>query len=104
MTELQVRDLVPDDHDAALDIRTRSFGPLSAGGRSWWGDLFERTVAARRSLGVFTGDTLVATTRIHAYQQLWGGQALPMAGIAGVVVAPEWRGRGVARLLMTTTM
>jgi predicted acetyltransferase len=27
-----------------------------------------------------------------------------MAGIAGVVVAPEWRGRGVARLLMTATM
>jgi len=27
-----------------------------------------------------------------------------MAGIAGVVVAPEWRGRGVARLLMTSAM
>jgi predicted acetyltransferase len=53
---------------------------------------------------VFAGDELVATTRIHAYRQLWGGRALPMAGIAGVVVAPEWRGRGVARLLMLAAM
>jgi predicted acetyltransferase len=104
MADLEVRDLVPDDHDAAIDVRTRSFGPLSEGGRSWWRDLFERNIAARRSLGVFAGDELVATTRIHAYRQLWGGRALPMAGIAGVVVAPEWRGRGVARMLMSETM
>jgi predicted acetyltransferase len=104
MADLHVRDLVPDDHDAALDVRTRSFGPLSDGGRTWWRGLFERNIAARRALGVFAADELVATTRIHAYRQLWGGRALPMAGIAGVVVAPEWRGRGVARTLMTATM
>src|SRR6476659_8454725 len=104
MADLNVRDLVADDHDTALDVRTRSFGPLSAGGMTWWRELFERNISARRALGVFADDRLVATTRIHAYQQLWGGRPLPMAGIAGVVVAPEWRGRGVARLLMTATM
>ncbi len=104
MADLQVRDLVPDDHDAALDVRTRSFGPLSDGGRAWWREHFERNIAAHRGLGVFADDKVVAMARIHGYRQLWGGRALPMAGIAGVVVAPEWRGRGVARMLMIAAM
>jgi predicted acetyltransferase len=32
--------------------------------------------------------------------QWWGGRAVPMGGIAGVNVAPEARGRGLARLLL----
>lgn len=104
MAELEVRDLTPDDHDAALDVRLRSFGPLSPGMAEWWRAHFERTIAAHRSLGVFAGAELVATTRMHPYRQLWGGRVLPMAGIAGVVVAPERRGRGAARLLMTAAM
>lgn len=32
--------------------------------------------------------------------QHFGGRAVPMIGIAGVAVAPEWRGRGTARRLM----
>ena len=70
MADLQVRDLVPEDHDAALDVRTRSFGPLPPGAGTWWRDTFESNVAARRALGVTADDRLVATTRIHAYQQL----------------------------------
>lgn len=104
MPDLQVRDLTLEDHDAALDVRLRSFGALPGDARTWWDGLFERTTAARRALGVVAGDQLVAMTRIHEYRQLWGGRALPMAGIAGVVVAPEWRGRGVARLLMVATL
>ncbi len=104
MSELEVRDLTPDHHDAALDIRLRSFGPLPNGASAWWRQHFEGNAAARRALGVFAGDELISTTRIHAYRQLWGGRALAMAGIAGVVVSPEWRGRGVARLLMAKTL
>lgn len=102
--DLQVRDLSLDDHDAALDVRLRSFGALPAGSTTWWDDLFERAVTSGRALGVVAGEQLVASTRIHGYHQLWGGRALPMAGIAGVVVAPEWRGRGVARMLMTASL
>ena len=32
---------------------------------------------------------------IRPFTQYWGGRLLRMAGIAGVVVAPEYRGRGV---------
>lgn len=104
MAELEVRDLTPDLHDEALAVRLRSFGPLPAGASDWWRKHFERMITARRALGVFAGGELAATARIHPYRQLWGGRALPMAGVAGVVVAPEWRGRGVARLLMTATI
>jgi len=103
MADLQVRDLGLEDLDAALDVRLRSFGPPS-GETRWWGTLFERVVGARRALGVFADELLVGCTRIHGYRQVWGGRALPMAGMAGVVVAPEWRGRGVSRLLMTAAM
>ncbi len=104
MTEPRVRDLNLADHDAALDVRLRSFGPLSSDGLAWWDPLFEKTVLARRALGVFHGNQLTATARIHEYRQVWGGRALAMAGIAGVVVAPEWRGRGVATTLMTAVL
>lgn len=34
-------------------------------------------------------------------RQWWLGRAVPMAGVAGVKVAPEFRGKGVGRALMT---
>jgi len=34
-------------------------------------------------------------------RQYWHGRAVPMAGVGGVKVAPEARGRGVGRALMT---
>ena len=88
MAEPKLRDLVLDDHDAALDLRARSFGPLSADSLPWWDGRFEQTVASRRSIGVFDGDLLVGSARLHECRQLWGGRALPMGGVAGVMVAP----------------
>ncbi len=38
---------------------------------------------------------------IRPFAQYWGGRVLPMAGIAGVVVSPEFRGRGVGTALMS---
>ncbi len=104
MGDLEVHDLRLDDHDAALDLRHRSFGPMSPGSLAWWDPLFEKGVASGRALGVVHDGVVVATARAHEYQQLWGGQPLPMAGVAGVVVAPEWRGKGVATVLMTALM
>ncbi len=34
-------------------------------------------------------------------RQWWYGRAVPMAGVAAVMIAPEDRGRGVGRALMT---
>ena len=40
----------------------------------------------------------------HDMRQWWCGRAVPMAGVASVMVAPEDRGRGIARRLMTALL
>jgi predicted acetyltransferase len=52
-------------------------------------------------LGAFDGARLAGSARYHPMRQWWQGKSLPMAGVAGVKVAPEYRGRGVGRELMT---
>jgi predicted acetyltransferase len=44
---------------------------------------------------------MVGTALFHDHRQWWLGKAVPMAGVSGVAVAPEYRGRGVGRGLMT---
>lgn len=97
---MDVRDLDPADLDAALDIRTRSFGVLPESGRAGWRRMMQRSLADNRVLGCYDGGHLVAMARINRFRQWWGGRSLPLAGIGGVVVAPEHRGRGVGRMLM----
>ena len=96
----EIRDLDPRHLDAALDIRTRSFGPLDDTRKERWRQLILRSLPDRLVLGCYNGPQLVAMARINAFRQWWHGRTLPMAGIGGVVVAPEYRGRGVARQLM----
>ncbi len=42
----------------------------------------------------------MASARYFTMRQWWHGRSMPMAGVAGVKVAPEERGRGVGRALM----
>ena len=49
---------------------------------------------------VMEGDTAVACLLRIPMAQFWGGRAVPMVGIAGVAVAPERRGCGLARGMM----
>lgn len=97
---MEIRDLALDDLDAALDVRSRSFGPLSSADVDQWKAMVTRAVAAGRQLAAYDGGAVVATARINAFGQWWGGRRLPMAGIGGVVVAPERRGSGVGVALM----
>lgn len=50
--------------------------------------------------GAFDGDRLAAKLTIRPYEQVFGGQPVSMGGIAGVAVAPEDRGRGLAQQLL----
>mgnify|MGYP001420374576 CR=1 FL=1 len=97
---VEIRDLEPDDIDAALDARTRSFGPISPEQRESWREKTLRTIAERRMVACYDGTRLVATARINRFNQWWHGRSLPMAGVGGVVVIPEYRGQGVGRRLM----
>lgn len=98
---LHTRDLVADDLDAAFDVRNRSFGPLNPSMRDWWNDVQQESINEHRAIGVFDGERLLAHAKVRSYQQFWGGRTMPMGGVAGVVVAPDARGRGVGSRLMT---
>jgi predicted acetyltransferase len=94
-----VRPLTPDfPWDAYDDLVARAFGP---GDEALIRPSFEPIVAAGRCLGAFDGDRLVGTALYHDMRQWWYGRPVPMAGVAGVKVAPEYRGQGAGRALMT---
>ncbi len=46
----------------------------------------------------------MASARYYDMRQWWRGRALPMAGVAGVKVAPHEQGRGLGRALMTALL
>jgi len=101
LDSLQTRDLTTDDLDAAFDVRSRSFGPLNPSMRGWWNDVQQESIDEHRAIGVFDGERLLAHAKVRSYQQFWGGRPMRMGGVAGVVVAPDARGRGVGTRLMT---
>ena len=54
-----------------------------------------------RRWGLFDGAVLAAKANERSYDCLIGGRRVSTAGVAGVAVAPEYRGTGLARQLMT---
>ncbi|WP_410791658.1 enhanced intracellular survival protein Eis [Kribbella sp. C-35] len=102
MTELRVVDVTEEHLDSVWQVRTRSFG--MGGDRDEWNKTARNFIVDGRYLGVVDGDELVAAARIWPHEQWWGGRRVPMGGVAGVVVAPEYRGRGVGSLLMRAVL
>ncbi|MEU8223295.1 GNAT family N-acetyltransferase [Kribbella sp. NPDC048915] len=102
MTELRVVDVAEDQLDDVFEVRTRSFGP--GGDKEEWKESARTFIADGRYLGVQDGDTVVAAARIWPFEQWWSGRRVGNGGVAGVVVAPEYRGRGVGSLLMRAVL
>jgi len=103
--DLEIRPLTAaDDPAAQLDLAERAFGILPADqreGRLRW---LPGHMASGRNLGAFAGRQAAASATFHDMRQWWHGREVPMAGVAGVMVAPEHRGRGVGRRLMTALL
>ena len=96
-----VRPLTQDfDWDQYVDLTIRAFGPVD---EAMVQPVIEPAVAAGRCLGAFAEGRLVGTALYHDMRQWWHGRAVPMAGVAGVTVAPEYRGQGVGRGLTALT-
>jgi predicted acetyltransferase len=93
-----------DDIDAELDLRRRAFGPISAASRPDWVAAVKASIRAGTLIGVFDDKRLVASARYHPMRQWWRGRSMPMAGVAGVKVAPEYRGRGTGKAMMTALL
>lgn len=98
---LDIRDLDPADISRSYDIRTRAFGALPAGRRPQWEADVATAIDEGRVLAAYDDGLLVARAMVWPFAQYWGGRVLSMAGIAGVVVSPEYRGRGVGTALMS---
>jgi predicted acetyltransferase len=100
--DLVIRPVTPeDDFDAQLDLGQRAFGIYSPAQRASW--LYAARLRARQGmfLGVFAGDQPAGAAIFHDLRQWWAGRAVPCAGVASVKVAPEYRGQGAGRRLMT---
>ena len=98
---LRTADLAESDLELALDIQSRSFGPMPESRREAWFQGRKEAIAAGRLIGAYHGSRLVASARLRPFRQFWGGRELSMAGMAGVVVTPDYRGQGVASQLMS---
>jgi predicted acetyltransferase len=105
VTHVEIRPLAAgDDLDPQLDLAQRAFGVVDAAGRAGWRTRTARAVAAGRFVAAFDGPRQVGGALYHDMRQWWNGRCLAMAGVAGVKIAPEARGQGAGRLLMTEVL
>src|SRR5258708_37468574 len=101
---MEIRALGAGDVDAIRDIRTGAFGRRPDGDWDRWAALTGATLGNGRFLGGFDGPRLIATARIIDFGQWWHGRRVSMGGISTVTVAPEERGRGAGRKIMTAAL
>jgi predicted acetyltransferase len=102
VTELEIRPLRPDDDlDAQRDLSERAFGVMPAARREEWRQFHTALIGSGAGLGAFVRGRLAGAAYYHDMRQWWYGRSVPMAGIAGVKMSPEYRGRGIGRRMMT---
>jgi predicted acetyltransferase len=98
-SELAISIGKPADVDELAGILGWSFGDLAQGAQNWLANAgLEHVRVARRDGRVVGGLAVIPMG------QWFGGRSVPMLGIAGVAVAPETRGRGIALSLMRSTL
>ncbi len=102
MTDVAIRPITADDDfDAQLDLGQRAFGSYSAQQRDSWLHVARLRAGQGLFLGAFAGGVPAGAAMLHDMLQYWLGSPVRCAGVASVKVAPEYRGLGIGRLLMT---
>ena len=90
---IQIRPITPDDHDALKVLLTEAFGTSE-------GDWEGLRAPGRTRWGAFVDGRLAATINHLEYASWFRGVEVPTAGITGVSIATEYRGRQLLRPLM----
>ena len=93
-----------DDLAPSLDLAQRAFGTFSAADGERRLAAGGPVVDAGRFFGALRDGGLIGTALFHNMTQWWHGRAVPMAGVAGVTVAPEARGAGTGRALTAAVL
>ncbi|WP_117210754.1 GNAT family N-acetyltransferase [Allorhizocola rhizosphaerae] len=93
----EIKWLTAGDQTAAWRMGSLAFGYHDRDMPEGW----TSDTPGRHTLGLFDADgTLVAKAVDREQGQWFGGRVVPTSGIAGVVVLPELRGRGLLRQLL----
>lgn len=87
-----------DDLDALARMVSLAFAGTLAGSREWCHSNLADTRVVRKN-----GRAVGTMRRVPMGMHLMG-RSVPCVGVAGVAVAPEWRGRGVARTVMSEAL
>jgi predicted acetyltransferase len=102
VTDVEIRPItLDDDFDAQLDLGQRAFGVYPAQDRASWLHAARLRAGQGLFLGAFMDGTPAGAAMLHDMRQYWLGRPVGCAGVAAVKVAPEHRGRGIGRRLMT---
>jgi GNAT superfamily N-acetyltransferase len=87
--------------DAQIDLGQRAFGMDRPDRWERWRPSADLRVRQGAFLGAFASGRPAGSAMFHDMRQWWHGRPVPMAGVASVKIAPEYRGRGIGRRLMT---
>jgi predicted acetyltransferase len=93
-----------DDYDAQLDLAERAFGVKTAAERAVWRQQITPSIERGAYFGAFAGARPAGAALFYDMRQWWCGRAVPMAGVSGVKIAPEDRGRGIGKRMMSALL
>jgi predicted acetyltransferase len=102
MSGYELRSIGPDEAEAFLRAVQEAFHEEPhAENLALWGTFVERD----RTLAVYDGGTIVATSAVHSFRALTvPGARVPMGGVSAVGVHPVHRGRGLLGRMMRATL
>lgn len=103
MSDVEIRIAETAELEQFAAMREQGYG-FPAGQRTQWAEMVASTGRAERLLGAFRAGRLVGMLNVLAFEQFFGGRAVPMGGVASVVVVPEARGHGIAPRLLDAAL
>jgi predicted acetyltransferase len=93
--DIEIRVPSPDDINGIFDVRAQAFAIPESDRERWTG-----LVDTAGMVAAFLGTKVVGALNVLELGQWFGGRAIPMGGVATVVVRPEHRGEGIAARLL----